>query len=106
MKKNLLIVDDDFDTRFILKKVLENEGYDISLAQNEIETFEALAHFPINLILLDLKLGNTSGFEICKNKEQHKFFGYSDHLYHRFPVGRGHDKGYRVRFCGSDREAI
>ena len=66
MKKNLLIVDDDFDTRFILKKVLENEGYGVSLAQNEIETFEALSQTPINLILLDLKLGNTSGFEICK----------------------------------------
>ncbi len=66
MKKNLLIVDDDFDTRFILKKVLENEGYGVSLAQNEIETFDALAQIPINLILLDLKLGSTSGFEICK----------------------------------------
>ena len=45
MKKNLLIVDDDFDTRFILKKVLENEGYGVSLAQNEIETFETLIQY-------------------------------------------------------------
>ena len=66
MKKSLLIVDDDFDTRFILKKILENEGYEISLAQNEVETFEVLSQVPVNLILLDLKLGNTSGFEICK----------------------------------------
>jgi two-component system cell cycle response regulator len=66
MKKNLLVVDDDFDTRFILKRVLENEGYNISLAQNEAEAFDILSNTPINLILLDLKLGSSSGFEICK----------------------------------------
>ena len=66
MKKNLLIVDDDFDTRFILKKLLENEGYAVSLAKNEEETFQVLTHELIHLILLDLKLGAASGFEICK----------------------------------------
>ncbi|MBA7651601.1 Regulator of RpoS [subsurface metagenome] len=66
MKKNILIVDDDFDTRFILKRILENEGHSISLAQNEAETFDILFNMPIHLILLDLKLGNSSGFEICK----------------------------------------
>ena len=66
MKKNLLIVDDDFDTRFILKKLLENEGYTVSLAKNEEETFQVLTHELIHLILLDLKLGAASGFEICK----------------------------------------
>ena len=66
MKKNILIVDDDFDTRFILKRVLENEGYQIYLAKDEVETFDTLSHNAVHLILLDLKLGNTSGFEICK----------------------------------------
>ncbi len=66
MKKNILIVDDDFDTRFILKRILENEGYQIFLAKDEEETFDSLSRSPIHLILLDLKLGNTSGFEICK----------------------------------------
>jgi two-component system cell cycle response regulator len=66
MKKHLLIVDDDFDTRFILKKILESEGYEVALAKDEPETFEVLSRDPINLILLDLKLGASSGFEICK----------------------------------------
>ncbi len=66
MNKNILIVDDDFDTRFILKRILENEGYMIFLAKDEAETFEILSKNPMHLILLDLKLGTTSGFEICK----------------------------------------
>jgi two-component system cell cycle response regulator len=66
IKKNILIVDDDFDTRFILKRILEGEGYAVSLAKDEEETFDVLTGSSVQLILLDLKLGSTSGFEICK----------------------------------------
>jgi diguanylate cyclase (GGDEF)-like protein len=66
IKKNILIVDDDFDTRFILKRILEGEGYVVSLAKDEEETFDVLTDSSVHIILLDLKLGSTSGFEICK----------------------------------------
>lgn len=66
MKKNILIVNDDFDYSNVLKRVLEHEGYGVYIAQNEGETFDALSRKPIDLILMDLQPGDTRGFEICR----------------------------------------
>jgi len=70
MKKNILVVDDDFDSRNILKKYLEKENYGVELARNDSEAFRALAAREVHLVLLDLKLTDTSGFEICKKARE------------------------------------
>jgi two-component system cell cycle response regulator len=66
MKKTILIVDDDFDTRTILKKNLQEEGYRIKSAQNEGEALKALKADSVHLVLLDLMLKDTTGFELCR----------------------------------------
>jgi DNA-binding NtrC family response regulator len=43
MKKTILIIDDDFDSRNILKKNLQNEGYKVALARNESEALMKLS---------------------------------------------------------------
>jgi len=66
MDKNILIVDDNYDSRHILKKVLQAEGFTVYEAGDEKETFEMLGSYPVHLILLDIKLGTTSGFDVCR----------------------------------------
>jgi len=57
LKKHILIVDDDPDARFILRRILEGE-YVVSLAKDEKRTFDVLAGSSVHLILLDLTLGS------------------------------------------------
>ncbi len=67
MEKHILIIDDDYDTRNILKRILMNEGFSISLAKNGSEAFKVLEDDkPVHLVLLDLRLKGQSGFTICK----------------------------------------
>jgi len=66
MKKTILIVDDDYDARNILKKNLQGEGYQVKSAQNEKEALKVLQGGGIHLILLDLMLKGSSGFEVCR----------------------------------------
>ena len=66
MKKTILIIDDDYDTRNILKKNLQAEGYRVKGAKNEAEAIKALSGGDIHLILLDLMLEGPSGFSLCK----------------------------------------
>lgn len=60
----ILIVDDEIDIREILQFNLENEGYDIDLAESAEEALEKLtpAH---KLILLDVMMGGISGFKMA-----------------------------------------
>jgi two-component system cell cycle response regulator len=66
MKKTILIVDDDFDTRTILKKNLQSEGYRIRDAKDEAEALKALKAGDVHLVLLDLMLRGSTGFDLCK----------------------------------------
>jgi two-component system cell cycle response regulator len=66
LEKNILIVTDDLDTWFILKQILEGEGYTVFLAKDEKETFDVLASSSVHLILLDFNLGSTNIFKIYK----------------------------------------
>lgn len=66
MKKQILIVDDDKDLSFIISEMLENYGYKVTLAENSEAAFDMLSKNKYHLILLDINLPETTGFEICK----------------------------------------
>lgn len=66
MKKHILIVDDDKDLSFIIGEMLESYGYKVSLAENSGEAFDMLAENKYHLVLLDINLPETTGFEVCK----------------------------------------
>lgn len=66
MKRNILIVDDDEDLSFIISEMLENYGYDVSSAGGSAEAFEMLSEHTYHLILLDINLPETTGFELCR----------------------------------------
>ncbi len=66
MSKHILIVDDDEDLSFIIGEMLESYGYKVSRAENAAEAFEMLSGNTYQLVLLDINLPETTGFEICK----------------------------------------
>lgn len=65
-KKNILIIDDDKDLSMITSDMLEDYGYNVTCAENSDIAFELMKDNVFHLIILDINLPNTTGFEICK----------------------------------------
>ncbi len=62
----VLTIEDDDDVRLMLKMSLEDEGFDVSEAPS---AFDGLARFAADhpdLVLVDLKLPDRSGFDVCR----------------------------------------
>lgn len=66
MKRNVLIVDDEEDLSFIMSEMLEDYGYEVSCAASADAAFDVLAENRFDLVLLDVNLPETTGFEICR----------------------------------------
>lgn len=66
MKKNILIIDDEEDLSFIISDMLESYGYSTDTAKDSDEAFEKLSDNTYHLLLLDINLPGSSGFELCK----------------------------------------
>lgn len=66
MRKNILIIDDDEDLSFIISEMLENYGYNVSCACSAEAAFDMLSVNTYDLILLDINLPETTGFEVCQ----------------------------------------
>lgn len=63
-KISLLVVDDEIDIREILQFNLENEGYNVDLAESA-EQASAMLSGDYRLILLDVMMGGMSGFKFA-----------------------------------------
>src|SRR5258708_19637626 len=74
-RKKIIIVDDDRETREMLKMALELEGYEVSQAANGLRLISTLHVDRPDLILLDVMMSWIDGFELCravkKNDEFH-----------------------------------
>ncbi len=66
-QKQILIIDDDKDLSFIIAEMLESYGYGVTCAENSEKAFALLSENTYHLILLDINLPDTTGFELCKN---------------------------------------
>lgn len=63
-RKNILVVDDNFDVRRLLKKVLEIAGYDVSEAVDGEDALRSVEGRVPDLILMDIRLpGQYDGLE-------------------------------------------
>lgn len=63
---SILIVDDDAQIRQLVAKLLRENGFRVTPARDAREFREALAGGSIDLVILDLMLPGTNGFELCK----------------------------------------
>jgi CheY-like chemotaxis protein len=70
VSKKILVVDDEKSLREIMKIMLVQIGYDPEFAENGEEAFKILnrEHFPI--ILMDLRIPDIDGVELCMQIKQ------------------------------------
>ena len=67
MDYKILIVDDDKSLSFIMGETLKRNGFSVSLAYSADEAYEKLEATKFHLIILDINLPDSTGFEICKD---------------------------------------
>ncbi|AOX01373.1 hybrid sensor histidine kinase/response regulator [Moorena producens PAL-8-15-08-1] len=65
-KDQILAVDDSPDNLFLLQTLLEEEGYEITLAENGRVALEKIEISPPELVLLDVMMPEMDGFEVTK----------------------------------------
>ena len=62
----MLFIEDDDQIRLALRMALEDEGYQVLDAVNGRSGLEVFAANEVDLVLLDLRLPDISGFEVCR----------------------------------------
>lgn len=65
MAQLVLIVDDDQMNRELLETVLKRNGYRVAHANSGAQGLRAVSEELPDLILLDVRLGEMSGYDVC-----------------------------------------
>ncbi|MEM1182569.1 MAG: fused response regulator/phosphatase [Acidobacteriota bacterium] len=68
---SILIVEDQLFNRRILEHILSPEGYSLELAATGEEALQLALESPPDLILLDVVMGDLSGFDVCRELRKH-----------------------------------
>ena len=66
MPRKILIVDDEPNIIVPLQFLMEQNGYDVLIAQSGEEAIESIQQYLPDLILLDIMLPGIDGFEVCE----------------------------------------
>lgn len=66
MAYKILIIDDDKDILTIISDMLSGYGYEVTTAGSSEDAFDLLSKGSYHLLLLDINLPDSDGFEICK----------------------------------------
>ena len=68
---SLLFIEDDTAIRTALRLALEDEGYTVHEAKDGAAGLAKFSELNPDLVLLDLRLPDISGFEVCRQLRQH-----------------------------------
>ena len=63
----ILVVDDDKNTRLLFKAILESENFTVFTAYNGIEAMDIMDRNHIDLVVLDIMMPGMDGYEFTKN---------------------------------------
>lgn len=67
MAIKVLLVDDDLDVQVIVKTALESEGFSVKTSSDAVSGIREALSSPPDIILLDIMMPGTDGFEACKS---------------------------------------
>jgi PAS domain S-box-containing protein len=70
--KTILIVEDDPYNAVYIQEALSGKGFNILLAENGKQAIEISVSQPIDLVLMDIRLPDISGYEATRQIRQHK----------------------------------
>jgi CheY-like chemotaxis protein len=60
----VLVVDDDRDTALYLSVLLEDNGYKVCTAEDEVEALSQLEKFPADAVIMDVLMPGKSGLDL------------------------------------------
>ena len=66
MSKLIYIADDEDNIRYLVKTFLENTGYEVEDFNNGELLLEKFQIKPCDMVILDVMMPGSDGFEICK----------------------------------------
>ncbi len=75
MAKKILIADDEYDIRFVLKQLLTLEGFDVTSVENGRKALDALEQEDFDLLMLDLMMPEVDGFGVLEALSPAKLHG-------------------------------
>lgn len=61
----ILVVEDDFDSAEVLQALFHTAGYEMAVAYDAPMALTQAASFRPQIILLDIHMGTTGGYELC-----------------------------------------
>ena len=100
----VLVVDDEPNTREILREYIESEGHRVLEASNAIAARKAMAQEPVDLVFLDVLMPGESGTSLCHSiKDDPECRGIKVVLLTGFDGERSWQQGLR---SGADLFAI
>lgn len=70
----VLVVDDLPDNLFLLQSLLEEEGYQVEVAEDAAEAIAKLHEFAPDLILLDVMMPGVNGYELTRQIRRDQVF--------------------------------
>lgn len=73
---HILIIDDNEDILYMIKVMLEMNGYKVNAKQDVVELESILIELSPDLILMDMLLSGADGREICKTLKANKKFSH------------------------------
>lgn len=70
MTATILYIEDNFDNRLLVRRVLEAEGYRVVEAEDGVEALDYLRSETPDLVLMDINLPEVDGYEMTKRLKQ------------------------------------
>ncbi len=65
VKRNILIVEDEEHTRYLLERLLTLNNFDVRTAENGIDALNTMTNFKPEIILADWNMPEMDGVELC-----------------------------------------
>jgi sigma-B regulation protein RsbU (phosphoserine phosphatase) len=76
MARQILVVDDDKTTRFLLSQLLQEWDYEVATASDGKEAWDILQKDPISFVITDWMMPIMDGLELCRKIRSANFPGY------------------------------
>ena len=70
-KASVLIVDDEQCIRDILTRIIEREGFTVTVAVDGTEAFEKIQQAPYDYVISDINMPNMTGLELLKKIKEY-----------------------------------
>ncbi len=77
--RRLLVADDSFTTRELIRSILQSAGYEVVVAVDGADALDALRSGPIDLVVSDVEMPRLNGFELVTRIR-------AEHRLHNLPV--------------------